>query len=648
VVNRDTSRDGPHGGEGERFGLGKLSLFRCRLCIRITVFVFLSILVIEACILVPSYFKRQQELLDSLMAAGLTALSSGLQVRGHNEAAEFSFGAQGMESPAFDPVWPLVGFRLYSPSGALLGAYGEAPDPDTAAIRRKTGRPAYAADSSRYDVYWTAEDLRAPLKAVARLDSSRIDADLRSFVWRISGLVVLISLFVCSGTMAALFLTVLKPILELRSLMLLAKEHPESADQFASKRRGRDEMGDITDAYDDLVRRLTLRYRSNLREREQRFEDFAQAVSDWFWEMDENLRFSYFSERFTQVTGVPNEMLLGKTRQETGIPGVDPDLWQQHLSDLAARRPFRDFTHPRTKANGDVVWLAISGKPYFDQEGKFRGYRGIGRDITHLKRFEEDLRHSRDQAEQANRAKSAFLANMSHELRTPLNAVIGYAEVIESELLGSIGQSKYSEYAKYIRTSGWHLIELINDILDLSKIEASAFELIDETISIADLLSDVDVLIQGQAHKARVDVSYRIQDDLPHIRADARRLKQIFTNVLVNAIKFTPAHGSVSFEVACEPGVGHVVQVTDTGIGIAPEDIPAAMAPFQQVDAGLNRKYEGTGLGLPLTKALVEAHGGSLELQSESGVGTTVTLRFPADRIVTCAPSRPARAKVGG
>ena len=255
-------------------------------------------------------------------------------------------------------------------------------------------------------------------------------------------------------------------------------------------------------------------------------------------------------------------------------------------------------------------------------------------DITERRRAREAVHAAKEAAEIANRAKSDFLATMSHELRTPLNAILGFAELIESETFGPIGNPKYREYMGDIRESGQHLLDLINDILDCSKLESGKEDLHEEDVHIPDMVRSLSRLIQQRAEKHGVELLWELQERPPALRADQRKLKQILVNLLTNAIKFTEAGGQVVLKVWHRADSGYIFQVSDTGIGIALDDIPKALSQFGQIDSALTRQQEGTGLGLPLSKALVELHGGSMDLQSSLGVGTSVTVRFPAERIL--------------
>ena len=258
-----------------------------------------------------------------------------------------------------------------------------------------------------------------------------------------------------------------------------------------------------------------------------------------------------------------------------------------------------------------------------------------------MRRHKSQLDEEKRKAEMANEAKSEFLANMSHELRTPLNAIIGFSEIIKTETFGPVGSPKYREYAKDINDSGQHLLAVITDILDLSKIEAGKLDLQEETVDIAKVVDSCVVLVSERALDAGLTLVTEVAEDLPPLRADGRKLKQILINLLSNAIKFTPDGGMVTLKVWQRRDGDYVFQVADTGIGIAPYDMARVLAPFGQVDSTLARKVEGTGLGLPLTKSLVEMHGGSFDLQSELGAGTTVTVRLPAKRIMSKVATDP-------
>ena len=253
------------------------------------------------------------------------------------------------------------------------------------------------------------------------------------------------------------------------------------------------------------------------------------------------------------------------------------------------------------------------------------------RDITERKEIEAALEDAKTAAETANRTKSKFLANMSHELRTPLNAVIGFSEIFMEQLMGPLGNDKYQDNATDIHNSGKHLLKLINDILDISKIKSGKAQLFEEDVVVAEIVNGMLRLFDTRMDTNHVTIDTDVEAGLPLLRADER--KQILINLVSNAVKFSHSGGWVVVRVWSAKDSGFVIQVEDAGIGIALRDIPKALAPFQQIDSDLNRNYEGTGLGLPLTKTLVELHGGSLNLDSQIGVGTTVTARFPASRI---------------
>ena len=496
-----------------------------------------------------------------------------------------------------------------------------------------------------------------------------------------------------------------------------------------------------------------------LKESRQQFKDVAEIASDWFWEMDENLRFTSFSGRNYKVTGYRPSELVGKTRGEVAAEAIDDSGWRRHLADLEARRPFHDFRY-KLKTPGGVLHISVSGKPIFDADGRFRGYRGSGTDvsarvnaelalkeseqrfravvdnlptaifirdkegrfvlvnrryeewyrisneriaglttrdrfpadkaeqyakedeevlatgkvlqkelhglfpdgvvrtslvskfpifghddapvlvggvemdITDRKRAEEALRDAKEEAELANSAKTEFLANMSHELRTPLNSVIGFSDILKSQAFGPIDNPKYLEYVEDINASGKHLLQLINDILDIARIERGHLALDERRLDVPLLVKSCQRLFHERAQVAGIVLNAEAAKTLPALYADELRTKQILLNLLSNAIKFTPKGGNVDLRVAVDDDGRFLLSVSDTGIGIPPEHLEAALSDFRQVDGSLTRKYDGAGLGLPLSKKLAELHGGELMIDSRPGVGTTVTVCFPSARTI--------------
>ncbi len=253
---------------------------------------------------------------------------------------------------------------------------------------------------------------------------------------------------------------------------------------------------------------------------------------------------------------------------------------------------------------------------------------GVMRDVTVERETARRLEEARAAAEVANRAKAQFLANMSHELRTPLNAIIGFAEMIEGEMVGPLGTDAYRDYAGLIHEAGDRLLAAMNDILDMAQIETGGLQPVREPADLGELVGACVRLVQDKAAGASLTLDLRLEGPLPHVSLDRRLMRQALLKLLSNAIKFTPAGGRVSVSAQC--GDGHVhIEVSDTGIGIAPDQIEAVQKPFAQADAALGRRFEGVGLGLPLARSLVELHGGRLMLESSPGVGTRAVVSLP-------------------
>ena len=282
-----------------------------------------------------------------------------------------------------------------------------------------------------------------------------------------------------------------------------------------------------------------------------------------------------------------------------------------------------------------VVMLIFAGITYFFLRKTQAVTSIMAGQIDEIQATQEELISAKAMAEYANRAKTEFLANMSHELRTPLNTIIGFSELIKDGVYGPIGNPKYKEYSDDINKSGTHLLELINDILDISKIEIGELKLAEESMDIGETVKNSMMMLRERALKAKVSLTTEMCDGLALLHADQRRVKQIFLNLMSNAIKFTPPGGSVVLEAGLSEDGGMVIEIRDTGIGIAADEIPKVLEPFGQGGDVMTRAHEGTGLGLSLAKSLTEMHGGTLSIASELNIGTTVTVKFPPARTLS-------------
>ena len=369
---------------------------------------------------------------------------------------------------------------------------------------------------------------------------------------------------------------------------------------------------------------------------EDRLHDAIESIADGFVHFDADDRVVMWNQRFADLYPELADLLpmrptaeeMFRERIKVGavgdfdVPVDDYVRWRMEMRKMQGGTP-------SVHRHSDGRWLRTTERK--TSEG---GIVAISTDVTELKNRETDLSEAKTQAEFANRSKSEFLANMSHELRTPLNAINGFSEIMCDQIFGTLGNPRYIEYAHDIHNSGIHLLNLINDILDLSKIEAGAFELKEEEVEVAQVVAACRRIIEVRAKEAGLTMATRLSGNLPKLWLDERIVKQIVLNLLSNAVKFTPAGGKVTVRAEIEEDGCFVLSVSDTGIGIDADDVPKVFTPFSQVDGSLTREHEGTGLGLPLVKSLVEAHGGTVELESELGNGTIITIRFPAERVL--------------
>jgi PAS domain S-box-containing protein len=399
---------------------------------------------------------------------------------------------------------------------------------------------------------------------------------------------------------------------------------------------------DDTREFQAVIQDITQRKQSEqaLRGSEEKYRSLIDHIPDVVWTADSNRNLLYISGNAVKVLGYSAEELLQNGRQlwmDRIHPEDAPRVSQAYQKLFSSGEKF-DVEYQIRRKDGQWIWLHDRARTTQPRQGTLCA-DGIFLDVTQRRRADEVIQHAREAAESANLAKSQFLANMSHELRTPLNAIIGFSEILSDKTFGDLN-ARQLKYSNNILTSGRHLLQLINDILDLAKVEAGRVELMPSTFAVAKALSEAQTIVKTLANKKNISLEFQVASDLPSLFADEAKFKQVMYNLLSNAIKFTPEGGKVLVTAAIQnatpgdsisTGESLRVAVTDTGLGIKVNDQERVFKEFEQVDSSYGRQQQGTGLGLALTKRLVELHGGRIWVESEGveGKGSTFTFLIP-------------------
>jgi len=375
---------------------------------------------------------------------------------------------------------------------------------------------------------------------------------------------------------------------------------------------------------------------------EARFRGLVESSSDWIWEVDQNGKYTYVSPKIKELLGYQPEEVLGKTPFDLMPESEAERMMAVFRAFVETDMPLENLENINRHKSGDLIILETSAVPILERDGRLVGYRGIDRDITKRKQTEEALRKAKLEAENANRAKSQFLANMSHELRTPLNAIIGFTQVLQGQLQ-EVLKGKQIEYFNYIREGGTHLLEMVNDILDLAKIEAEKISLDIQTFDFRAMLKRTPSLVSHLSGEKNIAIEIDIAQEIGWLSGDETRLKQVLFNLLSNAIKFTAPKRRIGIDA--KQTAEHVeVSVWDEGEGIPETHLEKIFEPFEQVRKSETTKTGGTGLGLAISRRLVELHGGTLSVTSEPGKGSRFTIRLPREQATAEPPGSEAAA----
>ncbi len=401
-----------------------------------------------------------------------------------------------------------------------------------------------------------------------------------------------------------------------------------SVTEITYRKKAEQELAKHQHELEDIVEKRT----QELEISQQRFKDFAEVGSDWFWETGPDHYYTHVSLVFQKITGIDQEQIRRINRKTLGALADlqnEPKKWDDHFADLEAHRPFSNFEYLHHVPNGKKLYFRVSGRPFFSGDGEFLGYRGVGSDITKEREAALTLERAKEAADQANRAKSEFLSRMSHELRTPLNGILGFAQLLELDDEHALSDQQV-RFVGDIRKAGDHLLDLINEVLDLAKIESGGLMVSLESFDpVAVMNESIDMVVPLADKNGIRIVNLIVPEDLDlNVHADRTRFKQVAVNLLSNAIKYNRVHGSVILAVEKIGTTKYRFKVSDTGLGIPEESLSTVFDPFTRLEIQ-GGASEGTGIGLAITQKLVELMGGKIGVESTFGEGSTFWVDLP-------------------
>ena len=496
------------------------SSLQCRLCRRISVYVLLSIVVIEAVILLPSYHRYERDLLDRLHVSAQAAVEGAFLGKDDATAQELMRTVRLLVHQGM-----IDGAVLYHADGRPVGQVGIKPDMSLAIAHVSDTVKMRSVDGEACDMLWTPESLGAPYSLVGRVDARWIEGELTAFVWRISGLVLLISSVVCAATMSVVGRNILSPLLKLRGNLAEASQDPVNVDRYTMDNPYGDELGDVFGATNQLLEQVAAAHRDSL----FAITAMADQAADAILAYDDHGDLIYANRSCIKICGFES---IG-TMKAAKPPRFE---FADDAADVTLPESLQSGAYSREAVliggdNRRVAVVVNAARVPRNSRSPVRYYASIT-DISALRAAQDKLEQQNVELRAASKAKSEFLANMSHELRTPLNAVIGFSAAFVNELFGRLGDPRYKEYAQDINDSGNHLLRIINDILDLSKIEAGHMTLTDARLKIRPIVDSVLPLVRERAAESNIRITAELADDMPLLRADDRAVKQMLINLL--------------------------------------------------------------------------------------------------------------------